>query len=103
MRRKRKTDLPSDPPPELVIEVDITRSSLNRFPIFAGIGVAEIWRYHDDRVHFYALEGTGYRTIEDSVVLSAMTASQATIFLKLGGQATAAERDRAVREWIRNY
>ena len=63
--------------------------------------VAEIWRYLGERVRFYALEGTAYRTIERSVILSPMTASQATIFLELSRQATAADWDRAVREWIR--
>jgi len=41
-----------------VIDVDITRSSLNRFPIFAAMGVPEVWRFDGDRVnpsHLYVL------------------------------------------------
>ncbi len=33
------------PPPDLVIEVDITRRSIPRQPIYAALGVPEIWRY----------------------------------------------------------
>jgi len=102
VRGRYKTDLTADPPPELVIEVDITRSSLNRFPIFAAIGVAEIWRYDGERVHFHSLEGKAYRPIEESLVLPPMTAAQATIFVERVRQETAADWDRAVREWIRS-
>src|SRR5438046_9570204 len=38
VRGKEELDLVTDPPPDLVIEVDITRSSLSRFPIFAALG-----------------------------------------------------------------
>jgi len=70
-----------DPPPDLVIEVDITRSSLNRFPIFAAVGVPEVWRFDGDRVTMYCLEGGRYSQIETSLVLAPLTASQSTIFL----------------------
>ena len=33
-----------DPPPDLVIEVDVTSTSLPRLPVFAAIGVPEVWR-----------------------------------------------------------
>lgn len=36
VRGKKKLDLTLNPPPELVIEVDITSPSLNKFPIYAG-------------------------------------------------------------------
>src|SRR5881397_3480899 len=32
------------PPPDLIIEIDVSRSSLDRFPIFAAFGVPEVWR-----------------------------------------------------------
>jgi Uma2 family endonuclease len=35
-------DLSIDPPPDLVIEIDITSGSLNKLPIFAALGVQEI-------------------------------------------------------------
>jgi Uma2 family endonuclease len=42
IRGREKLDLAVDPPPELIIEVDITSSSLDRFAIFAAMGVAEV-------------------------------------------------------------
>jgi Uma2 family endonuclease len=38
----RPLDLAVDPPPDLVVEVDITRSSLDKFPIYAALGVPEV-------------------------------------------------------------
>lgn len=37
--------LESDPPPDLVLEIDITSSSLDKRPIYAAFGVSELWRY----------------------------------------------------------
>ena len=32
------------PPPELVLEVEVSRTVLDRLPIFAAVGVPEVWR-----------------------------------------------------------
>ncbi len=45
MRGKHEWDTLHDPPPDLGVEVDITRSSLNREAIYAALRVPEIWRY----------------------------------------------------------
>jgi len=100
MRDKDEVDLTIDPPPELTIEVDITNSSLNRFPIYASIGVEEVWRYDGERVRFHRLEGNTYREIAESVVLPPMTAAQATLLLERARQEKAPVWDRAVRDWV---
>jgi Uma2 family endonuclease len=70
VRRKKEIDLSKgDPPPELVIEVDITHGSLPRFPIFAGIGIAEVWRFDGDDVKIYRLENDKYQQVAESVCL----------------------------------
>ena len=42
---KRDIDLKADPPPDIVVEIDITSTSLHKFSIYAALGVPEIWRY----------------------------------------------------------
>ena len=44
VRDKEQLDLSVDPPPNLVIEVDVTHSSLPRMPIYAALGMPEVWR-----------------------------------------------------------
>jgi len=34
-----------DPPPDLVAEVDVTSPSLDKLPVYARLGVREVWRY----------------------------------------------------------
>src|SRR3954452_16285076 len=53
---KRDIVLPDDSPPDLVVEVDLTASSLERFPIFAALGVPEIWRLSDRGLEFLPLQ-----------------------------------------------
>jgi len=45
MRDKDEIDLTVDPPPDLVIEIDITSPLLDKFPLYAAVGVPEVWRY----------------------------------------------------------
>jgi Uma2 family endonuclease len=39
-------DLEADPPPDLAIEIGITRSALDRIGIYCALGVAELWRFN---------------------------------------------------------
>ena len=46
VRGKRRIDLDAGaPPPRLVVEVDTTRPSASKLPIYARLGVAEVWRH----------------------------------------------------------
>ena len=40
VRGKARIDLTTDPSPDLVIEIDITSGSLDKFPIYAQVGVS---------------------------------------------------------------
>ena len=44
VRGKKDIDLDSDPPPDLVIEVDLTSDSLDKFRLFGALGIPEVWR-----------------------------------------------------------
>jgi len=62
VRGKEDIDLDTgDPPPDLV--VDITSPSLNKLPIYARLGVREVWRYADGRMEVLVLRGEGYEAI----------------------------------------
>lgn len=60
MRAKKRIDLAHDPVPDLAIEVDISSPSVSRFPIFARLGVTEVWRYHDGQIEFFLLRDSTY-------------------------------------------
>lgn len=66
VRGQAKIDLNRDPPPDLVIEIDITSGSLDKFPIYRQVGVPEIWRYDGHRLTIYHLLNDEYRACESS-------------------------------------
>jgi Uma2 family endonuclease len=74
----RPLDLAVDPPPDLVIEVDITRSSLDKLPIYAALGIPEVWRYPAGEVETRCLTGDGYIMSGISRVLPGIAADMVT-------------------------
>jgi len=67
VRGKTRIDLKVDPPPDLVVEVDVTKSSLKRMEIHAKLGVPEVWRFDGKKLEFFALQQGGYSATEVSV------------------------------------
>jgi Uma2 family endonuclease len=59
VRGKHDLDLSVDPPPDLAIEVDISRSSLNKLKIYAALGVPEVWLYDGEKLRVYRLQVEG--------------------------------------------
>jgi Uma2 family endonuclease len=51
VRDKEEIDLNVDPPPDLAIEIEVSRSALNRMDIYAAMRVPEVWRF--DGIHLY--------------------------------------------------
>ncbi|MBI4263726.1 MAG: Uma2 family endonuclease [Acidobacteria bacterium] len=70
---KRRIDLEVDPPPDIVVEIDVTNESVSKFSIYAALGVPEIWRYDGKMVHFYERSGDAYRGITESRFLAGLT------------------------------
>ena len=61
--------MPTDPapPPDLVVEVDITSRSIKREPIYAALGVPEIWRFADGRLRVLKLKAGKYQVVKKSL------------------------------------
>jgi Uma2 family endonuclease len=66
IRHLNALDLQQDPPPDLVVEVDITSSSDRRFPIYARLGIPELWQYNGQDIQYYVLEDGKYVSIQIS-------------------------------------
>ena len=95
IRGQKQIDLDADPPPELVIEIDITHPSLNKFPIFAGLGIPEVWRYHKQALIILRLEGDKYRAQEASEIFRGLTSVALTRLI-------ADSQQMKRTEWLRN-
>ncbi len=55
VRNKQDIRLDIDPPPDLVLEIDMSNSSLNKLPIYVALGVPEIWRYDGNQLIAFIL------------------------------------------------
>ena len=98
---KAEVDLDTDPPPDLIIEIDISSPSLNKFPVYAHIGVPEVWRYDGTRVTFFILADEDYETTEESRALPVLTSRVATDFLEASTQLKSTVWSRQLRDWAR--
>jgi len=65
--RSRNIDLQTDPPPDLALESDYTSSSLNKFTIYASLGIPELWRYHRQTLQVYQLVEGNYEVSDKSI------------------------------------
>ena len=64
--RHQYLDLTQLPPPDLVVEVDITSHSLNKLSAYLALGVPEVWRYDGKILYIYQLSGEQYLTCTHS-------------------------------------
>ena len=74
--QKRRITLETDPPPDIVVEIDITSESGSKFAIYAAFGVPEIWLYDGNHVQlFQRTDDRSYAEISASRFLPYLTAA----------------------------
>jgi len=98
---KAQINLAVDPPPDLVIEVDITSRSLPKFPIYAKLGAPEIWRYDGERLFMYKLVGDQYSESDHSEAFPWLSSSALTDFLHKSKTLKRTDLLRLFRETVR--
>jgi Uma2 family endonuclease len=98
----RDIDLKTDPPPDIVVEVDTCHESKSKFAIYAGMGVSEVWRYDGKRVHIYQLVGQDYVSVDASLVFPVFTTDVLSRFLEQGKTEGQTATMRAFRDWLRS-
>lgn len=77
IRSNRSIDLTIDPPPDLWVEVDHRASSAGRLPVYAALGIPEVWRYraYKKTLWFGVLDGDSYREVDRSRSLERLSPS----------------------------
>lgn len=101
MRGQKRLDLTVDPPPDLIVEIDITHPSINKLPLFAALGIPEVWRFDGERVEISRLADARYLRVESSSSLPLVTAEIVTRFLGESMRLGRLEWVKKVREWAR--
>ena len=102
VRDWKRVDLNVDPPPDLAVEVDITRSSINRQRIYANLRVPEIWRFDGDTLTVLLLDREGnYSPSETSAAFPFLPMNELAAFLRGYALGDDTRWGRTFREWVR--
>ena len=100
VRGRLDLDLQRDPPPDLALEIDITNKSLNRFPIYARLGVPEIWCYDSGELKIYLLQHGEYIESEKSLVFPNLEIRDLPKLIEQNRLNGRRAIRKAMREWV---
>lgn len=95
-------DLRRDPPPDLSIEVEISRSAMDKLAIYADLGVSEVWFYDGDSLRMHMLQSDGtYQTKTRSSLLPQLTTEILEGFLARRQESDETTWVRSFCDWVR--
>jgi Uma2 family endonuclease len=101
MRGKRELKLSVDPPPDLAIEVDISRSSLDKLSIYADLGVPELWFYDGESLVVHRLQNGVYGEREKSDSFPFLDLKEIERFMGRVEQLGETAWIRSFRKWVK--
>jgi Uma2 family endonuclease len=104
VRGRDDIQLEHDPPPDLVIEVDISTSSIDKHALYAAFGIAEAWRFDGERLRFYELQKDrkpAGRELEHSIAFPFLQPADLDRFLAQRAALGETQLLDAFRDWVR--
>jgi len=99
---KDEIDFSTDPPPDVVVEIDLHHESISKFPIYAGLGVPEFWRYDGGTLTIYLLREGQYVSSDASQALPVLTSAVLTEFLGRSPKEDQYDILLAFEEWLKS-
>ena len=87
------------PPPDLVVEVDITRPSISKLPMFAEFGIPEVWRFEGERLSRLRLRRGRYEEVGTSKGFPGVSAQSISQLLAQGKSLGGTGWLRLARAW----
>ncbi|MEQ1825761.1 MAG: Uma2 family endonuclease [Pirellula sp.] len=79
---KEELDFDVDPAPDLVIEVELTSSAIDKMRLYAAMQVPEVWRHDGNSVQFFRLMKGTYDTVKTSIELPGSDSTLVNQFLE---------------------
>lgn len=102
MRGKTEFTPGSDPPPDLVIETEISRTVIDRLQILAALGVGEVWRSSPEGIEVLLLNEDGtYEEATASKALPLPVVAELAPFARIDDATDETTLIRQFREWVR--
>ncbi|NJP09729.1 MAG: Uma2 family endonuclease [Leptolyngbyaceae cyanobacterium RU_5_1] len=98
----RNVDFAHDPPPDLVVEVDITHTDIQKNKFYASLGVPEFWRFNGRVWRIYQLQADGYVEVEASPTFPHVPRERLYAFLAQAKE-DEIEAVQALRNWWQTH
>jgi len=95
-------DFEKDPPPDVAVEVDVTRHSISKFGIYAGLGVPEVWIYDGKELKVHLLEQDEYLPAIESQALPILSGPILSKFLSQLREAGELQAILAFDDWLQS-
>ncbi|MFM7474613.1 MAG: Uma2 family endonuclease [Microcystis aeruginosa] len=95
----KRINLTEDPPPDLVVEVDITHTDINKLALYARLGVPELWRFNGQIWRIYRLEKGVYQEEEFSPTFPLVPKTKLYEFLATA-QEDEVRAEKNLRAWV---
>lgn len=99
--RGKVVNLASDPPPDLIVEIDITHTDINKNQLYQEMGAPELWRYNGKNLIIYLLKEGKYQESENSFTFPVLTKSVIYEFLDSCNTQGESQTKRAFRTWVK--
>lgn len=105
---RSEIDLGQEMPPDLLVEVALTKSSVEKLPIYETLEIPEVWRYittlGDDmlkgKLLIYHLQSNGYVEQSSSLAFPFLSAARILEFLEQSDSMSLATALRVLRAWV---
>ena len=93
-------DLAQDPPPDLVVEIDISNSDIDKNRLYASMGVPEFWRFDGNVWQILKLSDSGYVEVSHSPTFDWIEKEDLYRFLEQA-RIDEVEAETDFRAWVR--
>lgn len=100
--RGKTVDLAADPPPDLVVEVDITHTDIDKNALYASMEVPEFWRFDGEALTIYQLNAGKYQAVEASLAFPDVPKALLYQFLQDCNEQGETASKRVLRARLRN-
>lgn len=101
--RDRSIDLSQDPPPDLVVEINIANADSNKKAIYQTLRVPEFWVYSGKtkRFSFYVLQNDCYQTANSSPTFPMVEPTTLQALVEACKQMGELAAKRQFRAWVK--
>lgn len=98
--KKGHLDLINGPPPDFAIEVQVTRPDLPKRPVYAALGVPELWSISEEGTELFELREAAYVAINASRFIPKLDPTEFHRFLR-AARVNQHETVKAFDAWLR--